>query len=99
MSGASYRRGSAVISRQTCADTRCPGCVRCREHVPTPRPEDWGEQAAARALDVARRVVSGARRYGLADPTVAVLAQAVRERARVGEATAQKAAETALSEQ
>jgi hypothetical protein len=97
MSGASYRRGSAVISRQICIEYGCSGCTRCRECKPTPRPAVWGSKAAARALDVAQRTLSGMRRYGLPEPDIATLALAVRERARVGEATAESAARVALA--
>ena len=96
MSGASYRRGSALISRQICAEFGCRGCVNCTEIAPTPRPPDWGNATRERAHDTARAILRGARAYGLPDPALDVLAMAVQERARVGKATAMDAARRAL---
>jgi len=56
-----------------------------------------GEKAAARALDYALRIVASARRYGLDVPCVEMLAEIVRDRARVGAETAISAARRALT--
>jgi hypothetical protein len=98
MSGAAYRRGSALITRQICSEYGCPGCINCREHKPIPRPADWGAKAMERAMSIARSIVASARGYGIEDPTVEVLSTAVRDRARVGASTAKRAAEIAIAE-
>jgi len=99
MGVAAYNRGSRVISAQFCRERGCPGCSACSEPVkPEPRPAGWGDKARARALDKARRIVSGYRRYGLTPPDEEILTHAVREDARVGRATAATAARKALSE-
>lgn len=97
MSHASYMRGNRRISAEFCREYGCIGCVRCRPDCHRePRPETWGNAAAARALDHAQRIVSGAARAGLDAPSVDILTEAIRSRARVGHATATRAAEIAL---
>jgi hypothetical protein len=81
-----------------CVEYGCSGCVNCREYKPTPRPADWGAKADERAKATARSILVSAREYGLVDPTVEVLAASVRDRARVGGATATRAAEAAINE-
>lgn len=97
MGHAAYMRGSRLISTQTCRDTGCPGCVRCRpDPRPTPRPAGWGGKARERADKCARRCIASAERYGLPRPSVEVLTLAVQQQARVGESTARDAAVAAL---
>jgi hypothetical protein len=98
VSHASYMRGSRRISAEFCREYGCIGCARCRPDCHRePRPATWGDAAAARALDHARRIVAGAARAGLAAPAADVLAEAVRSRARVGHETAIRAAAKALA--
>lgn len=91
---AAYYRGNAVISRQIRAEQGIP--EPC--HKPEPRPADWGSKAAAKALDHARRVLSGAARCGMPAPSEEMLAEVVREKAKVGAETAAEAARQALAE-
>lgn len=90
---AAYNRGSACISRGVLMDA---GTWR-EPAKPTPRPATWGDKAKARALDRARRVLSGNRRLGR-DVEPDVLAAIVVERERVGLVTATEAARLALEE-
>jgi len=98
MGAAAYNRGSLNISRQFCEEGGCRGCVRCREHVPIPRPASWGDKARARAMDRARRLIASGAKAGLRPLTVDMLAGILQERERVGEATAKAVAEEALSD-
>ena len=95
---AGYNRGSLVISAQYCRDRGCAGCVRCR---PTtyrePRPPGWGDKARERAESYAVRVLASGAKAGLAPLSQEMLAALVQERARVGAATAAKAAARAMS--
>lgn len=61
MGAAAYNRGSRAIRRQ--ADEAI-GIAPPSEHKPTPRPETWGDKTKARALERARRILCGCRRYG-----------------------------------
>lgn len=97
MGVSAYRRGSISISRQICQETGCGGCWRCRESRPTPRPDGWGDKALARATQRARRILAGCERYGLPRPDAEMLAEAVRERERVGAKTAMEAARAAIA--
>ena len=98
MGAAAYNRGSLNISRQFCEECGCRGCVRCREHVPTPRPASWGHKARTRAMDRARRLITSGAKAGLRPLTVDMLTAILRERERVGEETARTVAEEALAE-
>ena len=97
MGAAAYNRGSLNLSRQFCAEGGCRGCVRCREHVPTPRPASWGDKARTRAMDRACRLIASGAKAGLRQLTVDMLAAILQERERVGEATARDVAEEALA--
>lgn len=94
---AAYNRGSLAISRQICTEGGCPGCVRCSEIKATPRPSTWGDKARAKALARAHRLIASNVKYGLPRLTVDMLAVILRERERVGEATAKSVAEEALA--
>jgi hypothetical protein len=97
MGVAAYQRGNVGIHIELYRHLGC-GCPVCHPHVPTPRPPGWGSAAAARAEDAARRILSGAARYGRPRPDVETLTACVIESARVGEKTARSAAEKLLSE-
>jgi hypothetical protein len=99
MGHAAYMRGSRTISAQACKDTGCWGCIRCKPDgpKPTPRPAGWGGKARQRAADKACRIVASAARYGLPQPTVEALTLAVQLGARVSEATARDASESAIN--
>ena len=97
MGAAAYNRGSLSISRQFCEEGGCRGCVRCRGHVPTPRPATWGDKARTKAMDRARRLIASGAKAGLRPLTVDMLATILQERERVGEATALAVAEEALA--
>ena len=95
---AAYNRGSRAISAQYCNERGCVGCALCK---PTayrePRPPGWGGKARARAESYAASVLASAAKVGLPPPSQAMLAGLVQERARVGAATAEKAAASALA--
>jgi hypothetical protein len=93
---AAYNRGSLTISRQFCEEGGCRGCVRCREHVPTPRPASWGDKARARATKRAKRLIASGAKAGLSPLTVDMLVAILQDRERVGEATARSVAEEVL---
>ena len=95
MGAAAYNRGSRVIRRQ--ADEAI-GIASPSEHRPTPRPESWGDRAKARALERARRILRGCRRYGR-ETSEEILAGAVQMVARVSLETATEAARQALGEE
>lgn len=98
MGAAAYNRGSLNISRQFCEENGCRGCVRCREHVSTPRPASWGDKARTRAMERARRLIASGAKAGLRPLTVDMLAAILQDRERVGEATARAVAEEAITE-
>lgn len=98
MGVAAYYRGNRIISEQICRERGCSGCRICRPYKPTPRPPGWGEKAAARALERARRVIASAARYSLPIPDEETLAAILRDKERVGETTAREAARLALAE-
>lgn len=94
MSIKAYYRGNAVISRQTRRDLGIPEpCYK-----PDPRPPGWGDKAAARALERARRLLATAKRCGLRPLDEESLVELVAEKARVGKKTAAEAARVALEE-
>ena len=94
---AAYYRGNRAISVGICRDSGCPGCSYCRVPIkPTPRPETWGSKAAKRALDVGLSTLHAAGAYEMEIPTEQRLASVIREKARVGKATALSAAKRAL---
>lgn len=91
-------RGSALIARYGCVSSGCPGCVRCSTPPAQPRPVGWGAKARARAEATASAVLIAAAQYGRPTPSVTMLTEIVRERARVGAQTAEAAATKALRE-
>lgn len=95
MGAAAYNRGSRLIARQ--ADEAL-GIRPAAEHKPTPRPDTWGDKAKARALERARRILRGGRRYGR-ETSEEILAGAVAMVARVSLQTATEAARAALAEE
>ena len=94
MGAAAYNRGSRVIRRQA----EALGIAPAGEHKPRPRPESWGDRAKARALERARRILRGCRRYGR-ETSEEILAGAVQMVARVSLETATVAARRALDEE
>ncbi len=101
MGVAAYRRGSALISLHHAREAYAAGITNhnpdAAPYQPRPRPPAWGEKAAAKALDHARRILSGCRRHGL-ECDESILTGAVVMRANVAEATARTAAQAALLE-
>lgn len=95
MGAAAYNRGSRLIARQ--ADEAL-GIRPPAEHKPTPRTETWGDKAKVRALERARRILRGCRRYGR-ETSEEILAGAVEMVARVSLQTATEAARAALAEE
>lgn len=100
MGVASYRRGSALISRDFARDAYAKGWS---SHDPDavqatakPRPPDWGSKSDERALDHARRMVSGNRKYGR-DVDAEVLALAVADKAKVSLDRATRAVQIVLA--
>lgn len=91
MGVAAYNRGSRVISRGLGTE-REPA-----EHKPVPRPKDWGAKAHARAVERAGRLLRGADRYGLRRPSRDDLIDLLRDLERVGQATAEAAADEAIA--
>lgn len=101
MGVASYRRGSALITRDFARDAYAKGWS---SHDPdaiqapvTPRPSDWGSKSDARAMDHARRMVAGSRRYGR-EVDAAILTLAVSEKAKVSPERASAAVQIVLNE-
>jgi hypothetical protein len=88
---AAYNRGNLAISRDLFPE-------RYREPAkPTPRPSSWGNKAAQRATERARRIVAGLQRYGLTVVREQVIG-AVVERERIAVATATTAVDAVLQE-
>ena len=102
MGVAAYWRGSRAISeqfaREAYAAGRSPFNPDAVPAKPKPRPAEWGSKAQLRALERARGILRGCRKYGLdVDPDI--LAGAVMDRANVSEKTAIEAATRALAEE
>lgn len=100
MGVASYRRGSALISRDFARDAYAKGWS---SHDPDavqaaakPRPLDWGSKSDEKALDHARRMVSGSRKYGR-EVDAEVLALAVADKAKVSLDRATRAVQIVLA--
>lgn len=100
MGVASYRRGSALISQDFARDAYAKGWS---SHDPDavqaaakPRPLDWGSKSDEKALDHARRMVSGSRKYGR-EVDAEVLALAVADKAKVSLDRATRAVQIVLA--